>query len=61
MIVDCARCGWLRLIEAENFKGDLLRLRDAPEARFPIEHVVSVDARNDLIGDEVVRGFCARL
>jgi len=40
MIVDCAPRGWLRLIESENFKGDQLPLRDAPEARFPIERVV---------------------
>jgi len=46
MIVDCARWGWLRLIEAENLKGDLLPLRDAPEARFPIEDAVSIDERN---------------
>ncbi|NNH31447.1 hypothetical protein C9413_18655 [Rhizobium sp. SEMIA 4085] len=60
MIVDCAPRGWLRLIEAENFKRDQLPLRDAPEARFPIEGVLSIDERNALIGDAVVRGLrCA--
>jgi len=58
MIVDCAPHGWLRLIEANKFKGDQVPLRCARSA-VP-DRGCSINEPNARIGDEVVRGLlCA--
>lgn len=54
MIVDYSPADGLRLIEAEDFKGFKLRLREIAEARPSIEDITFVDAGNVLIGVEVV-------